>query len=722
MPVIKVAWTIANDLTKLVILQNYCRQVNKNPSMKKHNMGKQLIYLIFLVKLLMGAMIQAATDEGQAVSAEKVASSRAITDVEIFVERAKQLKLAQRPGWLNLLHYKVTRTGELESQADDKRFYLAENGAADPQAELEADLRGFFSRQPAGHPQCLFPARLHWLNRQLNFGAQMPPIDCKKLNWWKKKFEVKQLTLLFPTMYLDNPASMFGHTFIRFDRDDGNLLLSQTLSYAAATGGNTDSFLVYSWKGIMGGYPGRFFINAYFETLQEYSDIEQRDIWEYTLNLNQREIAQLARHLWELRGIHFDYYFFRENCAYRLLSLLDVAREGINTSMNAHPLYAIPVDTVRDIQRAGLIAARHYRPSANSKIVQMSEQIDKQGRQLAFSVADKKISVEAIFQLPEGASAKNTQTEKSHPIESHPSKSHSHFSTPPHFSTGQGQTNRQLKILQLADEILNQKKIQGSETDDLQLALLSARSKLPAATQQQLFEFESVPPESAHQSARWQLSVGERAQQQFYALGLRPAFHDTLDTSQGFNNGASISLFDMRLRWYKEQEKLELEQLNLFSMRSLAPVAPWTTPLSRRISFKVKRREITPEQRISEFEAQFATGYTVGNKSLLGYAMLSAQFDYATALENNHGLYLGADAGVLWVHTAHGFSSALSWQAEIAYQNLQQLSGEPGDIQKLNIGVQFNLMRDHAIRFEYERTDYELFDVMQGKFSYLVYF
>ncbi|VAW59645.1 putative outermembrane protein [hydrothermal vent metagenome] len=650
-------------------------------------MVKRLIFSVFAVNLLGVSLLYGAVEPDIGFAGPD--SSH--LSVEKYIERARQLKLAEQVAWLNLLHYKKTGYGGLESQVDDEAFYLAKQGAVDPQAELEASLRRFFSHQPAAHPQCRFPARLHWLNRQLDFQQQLPSVDCNKFNRWKEKYQVKQLTLLFPTMYLDNPASMFGHTFIRFDREDGNQLLSQTLSYAAAHGGS-DSVLLYSWKGITGGYAGRFFINPYYETLEEYSDIEQRDIWEYTLNLNAQEIEQLVRHIWELRGMHFEYYFFRENCAYRLLSLLDVAREGIDMSMSSHPLYAIPVDTVRDIERAGLISSRHYRPSANSKIVQMSQQIDRQGRELAFSVANKNAPVESILRLPDQADIM------------------------------QSQIYRRQKILQLADEILNQKKITGAETDELQLKLLSVRSKLPAATQQQIFNFVADAPESAHSSARLQLSAGERAHQRFYTIGLRPAFHDILDASRGFNNGASISLFDARLRWYKAVEKLELAQLNLFSMRSLVPVASWATPLSRRISFQFKRRDFTPEKRISEIESQLAAGYTTGVRNFLAYAMLTTQFDYATELKNNHALYAGADMGIRWAHSRSGQSLAVSWQTEISYQNLQQLSGEAGDIQKINVGVQLDLMRDHAIRFEYEYIDYAQFDVREGRFSYLVYF
>ena len=100
------------------------------------------------------------------------------------------------------------------------------------------------------------------------------------------------------------------------------------------------------------------------------------------------------------------------------------------------------------------------------------------------------------------------------------------------------------------------------------------------------------------------------------------------------------------------------------------------------------------------------------------YALAQTQFEYATELENNHALYLGVNAGFLWQFK----NSVVSGQTEIEYQLLGDVSGEEGDIQKLNLGIQFNTVKDHALRFEYDIIDYELFEVEEAKLSYLIYF
>jgi len=621
------------------------------------------------------------------VSAKAEFRQEEVLSVEHFIELAKTSKLAQQTAWLNLLHYKRGISGSWKSQADDRRFFMSAQGDNDTEAELVADLRAFFSevesekadKTLASHSQCRFPARLHWLNSKLDFKKHLPEVNCSDYEQWKKKIDAKKVTLLFPSMHLDNPASMFGHTFLRFDGAGKNALLSKTLSYAAATD-KSDSPLVYAWKGIMGGYNGQFYIKAYFETVQEYSDIEQRDIWEYSLNLNEQEVAQLVRHLWEVRGIKFDYYFLRENCAFRLLALLDVARENLNLSLHSHPVYAIPVDTVRDIEKAGLIDQRLYRPATHNKITQMAEQLPEKNSSAAIALSSGELSIANLAR--------------------------------------EFNQKEQAEILLLADEVLSQKKQLSKEDQELQLAILSSRSKLSIRSEELEFNFLAAAPEGSHLSARWQFSVGETDHQRFYEIGFRPVFHDLLDRAEGFVEGAGISILDAQLRWYEKTKKLKLQQLDLFSIRSIVAVKPWISPVSRQVSVKVKRRDINVTEQITEFSAQFDIGYATNVSETIVYLMAKSEIDYATELEDNHAFYLGAESGLLW----NLDNNVLSGQAELKYQNLQQISGEQGDVLRVIAGVQLNILKNQALRFEYNYTDYESFDVQEGKLSYLVYF
>jgi len=64
--------------------------------------------------------------------------------------------------------------------------------------------------------------------------------------------------------------------------------------------------------------------------VKEYGDFENRDIWEYRLQLTAAQTERLLMHVWELKESYFDYFFFTENCAYQLLPLLEVANPELH--------------------------------------------------------------------------------------------------------------------------------------------------------------------------------------------------------------------------------------------------------------------------------------------------------------------------------------------------------------------------------------------------------
>lgn len=650
----------------LGILQNYCRCGNKNIV----SLLIKYVFLLMLVRILLWMPCQASAEMGE--NSTILANN--------YIEKAKALKLAQQPAWLNLLHYKIDVWGHQQSQADDVRFFMAGAGATDAKAELEANLRGFFSgdeQQSQSHAQCRFPARLHWLNQQLGFADHLPKISCEKFAEWKQQWQATQITLLFPSMYLGNPASMFGHTFIRFDSEAKSQLLSPTLSYAASPD-VTDSLLVFSWKGMTGGYPGHFTMQPYYETLQEYSDIEQRDIWEYQLNLTQAETDQLIRHLWEVSDINFDYFFLRENCSFRLLALLDVARPGINMSLNTHPVYAIPVDTVRDIQRAGLIGEKKYRPSRHNKILQMSQQVDSASRELALSIVNNEL---AVSELP----ASLTIQQQAHALE-------------------------------LADEILNQDKTNPHQA--LQLQVLSERSLLHTTDSVNDFYFDAVAPEASHESSRWHIAFGEQENLSFYEIGLRANFHDTLDPVAGFPSGVAINFLDTQFRWYEDQQQLKFESVDIFSMQSIVSVEKWSAPVSSKLSFQVNNRNIGSGKNNYIFETTAAIGFAKKLKDILFYAMLNGRLDYSGTLENRHTSYIGTDLGYLWSFKLLN----IKVQNQLMIQHYQQVTGDAGDIQLATFGLQFDVAKNHALRFSYEQAEMLSFVENEWKLGYLRYF
>ncbi|WP_245869520.1 DUF4105 domain-containing protein, partial [Vibrio fujianensis] len=231
--------------------------------------------------------------------------------------------LAQHPYWLKLGHYLPSYLSGYRSTIDSREFFLAHNGKQDPEAELRATLEQLYHSETAiaHQARCTYPARYRWIESQ--YGNDDVTLNCPELDNWRTVIDPAGMTLIFPTAFMNNPSSMFGHTLLRIDAKDQTRhkeLVAFAINFAAEPESN-DNAALYAMKGLFGAYPGRFTVMPYYRKVREYNDIESRDIWEYPLNLTEQEVERVLLHLWEMQLAEFDYYFLDENCSYQLLAL-----------------------------------------------------------------------------------------------------------------------------------------------------------------------------------------------------------------------------------------------------------------------------------------------------------------------------------------------------------------------------------------------------------------
>src|ERR1041384_1501063 len=122
-------------------------------------------------------------------------------------------------------------------------------------------------------------------------------------------------------------------------------------------------------KGLMGGYHGRFSTFPYYMKVQEYNNLESRDLWEYDLALSSAAIERLVSHLWELGNVRLRYFFLNKNCSYYLMPLLEVA-DPDRDFKTEYVFKTIPVDTVRTvIRQPGYLGKITRRPSHATKLL-----------------------------------------------------------------------------------------------------------------------------------------------------------------------------------------------------------------------------------------------------------------------------------------------------------------------------------------------------------------
>ncbi|CAK9891360.1 MULTISPECIES: DUF4105 domain-containing protein [Pseudomonas] len=572
---------------------------------------------------------------------------------------ARLKQLAADRYWIALGHYETAKLGGWRSYVDDQRFFLAEDGAHHPDQELRATVKALYAPASLGdkHAQCVFPARTRWLREQLQL-ADLPSPDCEEYTQWFKDVSPHSAVMIFPAAYLNSPSSMFGHTLLRIDQADvqsnETALLSYAINFGAYIEGNDNSIL-YAWKGLMGGYPGLFALVPYQEKLSEYRSLENRDLWEYRLNLTPEETGRMVEHIWELKQIQFDYFFFDENCSYRLLELLQVARPSLDLT-SQFPLTAIPTDTVKAVKQSGLVERIDYRPSRERELLERAKPLDAQEQQqvLAVSADTAQLQSPAFTALPRERQA----------------------------------------LVQDAAYRLERYRANGQERDPARtkrsFELLRAINRNPPP---ELDIERPGLPEDGHQSRTWQLGLGSRDDRAYAEYGLRMAYHDLNDNAYGFPLGAQIEILQLKLRQY-EGNDWQVQRLDLATIRSLTPRNALLQPWSWQVAGGLERvlGKHGDEVLVSHVNGGAGGTWQLAD-DLLGFALGTVR------VEHNNDF-----AG--FIAPAAGFNTGLLWRNPLGNLSVEAKADyfTNGEVRRsLSLNQQWELSRDLGLRLSASR-------------------
>ncbi|SOB77895.1 protein of unknown function [Marinobacter sp. LV10R510-11A] len=574
------------------------------------------------------------------------------------------------PAWLTLIHYQSGQFSDgYTSQADDPAFFLSEDGKTSPKAELEATLKAI--QQPGegdDHARCRFPARDAWLREQLDLPGTVA--DCPAYEEWTETLNTESITLVFAASYLNSPSSMFGHTFLRLDPpqedEQTNLLLANTISYAADAAAH-DSELLFAYRGIFGGYPGITSVQPYYEKIRLYSDIEHRDLWEYKLNLNQQEVDFMLAHAWEIRDRNFDYYFFDENCAYRLLALIDVARPGTNL-LGEVSTHAIPSDTVRWVVDKDLVEEVHYRPSAATSVAHSLSSLPESHQTLVAAIANGYVapSSDEVLALP--------------------------------------RRERAFVLDATYDYVRYQ-----SEADNwpreiaapLSHNLLRERSKIGSVAPLEKPPEPAVRDDQGHDTFRVSLGAGQLAHREFTQLTFRPAYHGILDPPAGYRSGAQLQFFRLDARYYTDNDKLQLEQLTGVEIRSLSPRNAFFSPLSWQVGFGGRRTDTGNKRVLAPYLEGGAGGSWRLGQHTQAFVIATADLEIDDDLRHGYDVAPGADVGLLHQNNYFSFTGGVKTKAWIV--SSQHRQDQIYAKANWHIGREFSLFAEFTREDHYDR-------------------
>ncbi len=418
---------------------------------------------------------------------------------------------SQSAEWRALLHLDTQK-----SVLDSPQFFIS--GRQDASEELKSSLKAIGSNKKFGKLnlpfECAYPARIKFLKKHFDFKLSEP---CSDLNNWLAGLAPETISLVFASYYPNNPASIFGHTFLKINTNQENKISDYAINYLAIT--PETNGLIFGLKGLLGFYKGQFSIIPYFLKVNEYNHSESRDLFEYHLNLNKDEIDTLLRHLWELENNgHFDYYFFDDNCSYFMLRLLDVARPDFKLA-KSFSLDVIPAETVKALYQAKAVTKIDYRPS-------LYTQINKR-----LSLHDKRSQVD------------------------------------------------QLDTLILIEKFKKQaRKKWSKKEDETYLSLLKKRATIKEIPQPIDIKPRSYPHET-HAPKVLSVGGGVLNDQNFSRLSFRPGVHGILDPEAGYLPFSQANLAQGSLRFFNNKQVF-FDRFTLIDIMTLNPHLSWDPKIS----------------------------------------------------------------------------------------------------------------------------------------------
>ena len=486
------------------------------------------------------------------------------TDSVLLLAKTKNIS-ESRP-WKKLLHIEPNVFGFNYSQISDDGFYLSHSKEYKKLSELQATLIAFnepadkyarFIEHPlkknltdkfldhSQHPICRFPARLMFLKSELSeakeYWKSLPQLNCLYQNIFLEAIDAASISFVFSSYYSDSPGSAFGHTFFRINRHSYQAkarqeLLDYGVGYAANV--TVSNQALYAVLGLVGGFTGSWSNLPYYYKVREYNNFEARDLWSYDLNLQPLEVKMLALHLWEVGPHFYTYYFFTQNCAFHMLTLLEAAAPRLHLVEQVPFYYVIPSDSMKALfYEKDLVKNITFRPSIRKVFLQRAKILEAP----TFYKFEKYAQTGDLTFLSELASEKERALFLDAAIDLHDLRH-------PNLTLEKDQNTFKTK-----EDLLQKRAL---------INYISPELKINAVSNEQ--------PEGSHGSSRVGLSYQTKSQLNSQNIEYRFALHDLQDPQTGLPQNSQLEFFNLNFQILPGE--LKFQEMNLFKVCNLNPV------------------------------------------------------------------------------------------------------------------------------------------------------
>lgn len=574
---------------------------------------------------------------------------------------------AKNPSWQKLLHYENRFARGQRSRVANEEFFFS------PEATPLSELIGFMAaaKDPNAvvrpfnrHPQCAYPARFSWLKE--NFPSDYPKIDCAEFEEWRKRLDISSVRLVLASAYANNPASMFGHTILKFVGGPSKpALLDYGVTFLAATDPG-DNALMYTWKGLTGGYSASYQLDPYYTTVSIYTKGESRDLWEYDLPLSDAAIERLVMHLWEvLFQARFSYYFLDENCSYMLLALLEAAEPSWSWTKE-QDIFVLPLETIRKMEPL-VKQEPTFRPSLR--------------RELETNFANLNDEEKRNFHLLRNRAANTDLSQAS-------------VSTLNALASAASYARFDKKMAVSAEE--------KSSFD----AILKERARRGSSQKQTPPPRPSSQPLNGHKPSAVQAGVAWENNLPHTLFRYRFGLHDFLNDATGYESFATIRYLELGLRFDPRRKKTFLDDARIADVSSLRPWSTVVQEFSWHIALGAERlREpecLSCVVYIGEAAGGVATHF--GTSSLMGYVMGLYRHEVARPFRNRQRLGPGVLSGLAiqtapWRFHAEARIISEKWRPQVYFSEQGGKRFRSWRV-RYDAGQSFSITKNSDIRLE----------------------
>lgn len=373
-----------------------------------------------------------------------------------------------------------------------------------------------------------------------------------------------------------------------------------------------------------------------------------------------------------MQHVSFPYYFVSDNCAYRLLGLIDLVRPNLDLKKQFN-YAAIPIETLKAVDQQDLVKEVVYRPALETQLLSQAKQ---HGTPLA------KVAHQVAFQ----------EVGKAQPL------------------LEKYNQHDQAKILEMAyDDLYLQYISRQIDADFAQpqlRQLLAERSQNDVEKQRQEPERPKMQPVEGHHARNLSINVGEVQGQKFIELGHRQAYHDLIDPQGGYRLGTQLLFLNGNIQY--RDDHLKLEHLDLLTVNSYNPIQPFKSPITWGFNLGWKQEALdhgnfSDDQQHGVVNLNMQVGYSLADydRRHLCYAQMQSHIQGGRSLDKGWRVGVGPTVGCMNIWTDK-INSVV--QIELPYWEDQSQWN-------LRVGsqLQYSLNSNNALRlnWDFEQQDHK---------------